>query len=322
MCMKIFIYCFTVFSFVFLNGAFSQSNIDTIFLKGSLNYGKNVAVFGGSVSCISASESAKNMWRNYLGMSVTTYGVSGAGFSSLQGVSMQYQVDKAGVYDIYILWASTNDYINHREIGSYTDYTEFDRYDKTKLTTQAGGINYCIKKIYEINPDAIIYFFTSSKEFGDRGGYDPFYSHGMVEYVEMQKKVCQLHGIPYLDQFSIGGFNIYNNKKFYMDAIHMNESGYKKLGELQVAFLAFPFSAGGIFSSISSNIVANLVTNNDYIVFVKNNLVTIKSLKEQKINIFNINGAIERRLCLNEGENTVSLSLGLHIIGNQKIVIK
>ncbi len=48
-------------------------------------------------------------------------------------------------FDIYPM-ASTNDYANHREVGSYTDYTELYGYDKEKLTTQAGGINYCIKK--------------------------------------------------------------------------------------------------------------------------------------------------------------------------------
>jgi len=127
-----------------------------------------------------------------------------------------------------------------RDVGCYTDYTEFDGFDKKKLTSQAGGINYCIKKIYEINPYAVIYFFTSSKAFNDRGGYDPFYSHGMIQYVEMQKKVCELHGITVLDQFSLGGYNIYNKHLYYNDPIHMNTSGYKKIGELQVSFLAFP----------------------------------------------------------------------------------
>ena len=153
---------------------------------------------------------------------------------------MQQQVDEAGVFDIYILWASTNDYTNKREVGSYTDFTEFDNYNTKKLTTQAGGINYCIKKIYEINPNATIYFFTSSKAFNDRGAYDPFYKEGMVEHVNMQKMICALHGIPVLDQFLLGGYNIYNKNLYYRDAIHMNELGYKKLGELQVSFLAFP----------------------------------------------------------------------------------
>jgi len=220
--------------------AFSQKKSEQSTFKESFNYGKSVAVFGGSVSVIPASDSAKILWKRYLGMTVTNYGVGGAGFSSLQGKSLQQQVNEAGVFDIYVLWASTNDYTNHRAVGTYTDYTEFDHYDTTKLVTQAGGINYCIKKIYEINPHAVIYFFTSGKAFTDRGGYDPFYEHGMNEFVEMQKKVCELHGIPFLDQFFLGGYNIYNKSLYYHDAIHMNASGYKKLGELQVSFLAFP----------------------------------------------------------------------------------
>lgn len=233
-------YFLVVLFFLVAGNAFSQNGIEVVPLKDSFNYGKSVAVFGGSVSVIPPSDSAKSLWEKYLGMTITNYGVPGAGFSSLQGKSLQQQVDEAGVFDIYILWASTNDYTNHREVGSYTDYTEFDGYDTEKRTTQAGGINYCIKKIYEINPQAVIYFFTSSKAFTDRGAYDPFYIQGMVEYVKMQKMICELHGIPVLDQFVLGGYNSYNKDLYYHDPIHMNELGYKKLGELQVAFLAFP----------------------------------------------------------------------------------
>lgn len=229
-----------VLLFLFSSSVFSQTDLDTLTLKESFNYGKSVAVFGGSVSVIPESESAKILWEEYLGMTITNYGVPGAGFSSLQGKSMQQQVDEAAVFDIYILWASTNDYTNNRAIGSYTDYSEFDGYDEEKLTTQAGGINYCIKKIYEINPHATIYFFTSSKAFNDRGAYDPLDSKGMIHYVDMQKKISELHGIPVLDQFLLGGYNIYNKNLYYRDAIHMNELGYKKIGELQVSFLAFP----------------------------------------------------------------------------------
>ena len=229
-----------VLFFLISTTVFSQAETDTLKLQESFNYGKSVAVFGGSVSVIPESDSAKVLWEERLGMTITNYGVPGAGFSSLQGKSMQQQVDEAGVFDIYILWASTNDYTNDRAIGTYTDYSEFDNYDEEKLTTQAGGINYCIKKIYEINPKATIYFFTSSKAFNDRGAYDPFYSEGMVKHVDMQKKISELHGVTVLDQFLLGGYNIYNKDLYYRDAIHMNELGYKKIGELQVSFLAFP----------------------------------------------------------------------------------
>ncbi len=225
----------TILFLLFSSTVFSQKTIEE-----SFNYGKSVAVFGGSVSVIPPSDSAKILWEKYLGMSITNYGVPGAGFSSLQGKSLQQQINEAGVFDIYILWASTNDYTNHREIGEYTDYTEFDGYDENKLITQAGGINYCIKKIYELNPEAPIYFFTSSKAFTERGAYDPFAENGMVKYVDMQKMICKLHGIPVLDQFELGGYNIYNKDLYYHDPIHMNVEGYKKIGKLQVSFLAFP----------------------------------------------------------------------------------
>jgi lysophospholipase L1-like esterase len=229
-----------LFFFLLSSQLFAQAIEEDLVIKNSLNYGKSVAVFGGSVSVIPESENAKIMWKERLGMSVTNFGVGGAGFSSLQGKSLQQQVDEAGVFDIYILWASTNDYTNKRENGSVTDYTEFDGFDEKKLVTQAGGINYCIKKIYELNPNATIYFFTSSKAFISRGSYDPLDPEGMAQYVEMQKKICELHGIPYLDQFINGGYNVYNQSLYYNDPIHMNGDGYKKLGELQVAFLAFP----------------------------------------------------------------------------------
>ncbi|WP_339880194.1 SGNH/GDSL hydrolase family protein [uncultured Algoriphagus sp.] len=231
-------YCAIIIFMLLHMGVFAQES--DLSIKNSFNYGKSVAVLGGSVSVIPSSEKAKIMWKERLGMSITNYGVGGAGFSSLQGKSLQQQVDEAGAFDIYILWASTNDYTNNRDVGEYTDYSEFDDFDESKLVTQAGGINYCIKKIYELNPNAQIYFFTSSKAFNDRGAYDPFEENGMVRYVNMQKKICEFHGIPYLDQFTLGGYSIYNKDLYYTDPIHMNEEGYKKLGELQVSFLAFP----------------------------------------------------------------------------------
>ena len=112
---------------------------------------KTIGVFGGSFSVISESDAAKKYWKEYLRCTVTNYGEGGAGYSSLQkglqGHSIQDQVDGAGVHDIYILWASTNDFTNSREIGTYSDYTAIDNYDDNKLVTQCGGINYCIKKI-------------------------------------------------------------------------------------------------------------------------------------------------------------------------------
>lgn len=227
---------------------FGNNQIDSIsnknFFESGKNYGKTVGVLGGSLSVLAESNTAKNMWREYLKMDVVDYGVGGAGFSSLQGFSVQQQANKAEKKDIYILWASTNDCTNNREVGEWTDYTQYDNYDTNKLTTQCGGINYCIKTLLEKNPECEIYFFTSLRYFGQDYGYNPFSKdtnaagYTLTQYIEAQKKCCEYYSIPVLDQFAIQGVNLFNYQVYYKeDKLHMNNKGYEKIGMKQVEFL-------------------------------------------------------------------------------------
>lgn len=235
---KYFINCISNFIFDGIKYYISNGKIPT------KNSGKSIGVFGGSLSVYSESETAKNIWRSILDAEVTSYGVAGAGFSSLQGTSIQQQVDNAAVHDIYVLWASTNDYTNNRECGDWSDYTEIDSYDESKLITQCGGINYAIKKLLEKNPKAEIYFFTSLRFFYNESGYNPFSNNTnstgktFADYVEAQKKCCEYYSIPVLDQFNIQGANIFNYEQYYKsDKLHMNEEGYAKIGYQQAYFL-------------------------------------------------------------------------------------
>ncbi len=211
----------------------------------SANYGASIAVLGGSLSVNEESNAAKQVWADKLGASVTTYGVGGAGFSREQGYSLQFQADTLGVHDVYVLWASTNDFTNDREIGCWSDYTEYDGYDDGRRSTQCGGINYCIKKIYEINPYAKIYFFTSLRMFMSDSGYNPYSKNAnrtgktFAEYIDAQKETCAYWGIPVLDQFAIQGVNPLTYKQFYKDdSLHMTEEGYRRIAPAQAAFLA------------------------------------------------------------------------------------
>ena len=213
--------------------------------KGTKNYGKRIAVFGGSLSVNKESDAAKQMWADLLNAEVTTYGVGGAGFSCEQGYTLQRQVDTAGVYDVYILWASTNDYTNSRECGTWKDFTAYDGFDESKLNSQCGGINYCIKKLQEKNPGAEIYFFTSLRFFGTDAGHNPFSEEPnktgktFADYIEAQKACCAHYGIPVLDQFNLLGITEFNCDLYYLpDKLHMNEEGYRRIGPVQAAFLA------------------------------------------------------------------------------------
>ena len=213
--------------------------------QGCRNYGKSIAVFGGSLSVRPESDAAKQIWADLLGAEVTTYGVGGAGFALSKGYSLQRQVDTAGVHDVYVLWASTNDFTGGKECGSWRDYTELDGYDASRLDTQCGGINYCIRKLREKNPDAEIYFFTSLRFFSRDSGYNPFSEDAnktgrtFAQYVQAQIECCRYHAVPVLDQFSLQGVDISNYEAFYQkDKLHMTAEGYRRIGPLQAAFLA------------------------------------------------------------------------------------
>ena len=212
---------------------------------GSKNYGKRIAVFGGSLSVNAESDVAKQLWADMLGAEVVTYGVGGAGFSIDQGYSLQKQVDTAGVYDVYVLWASTNDFTNDRPCGSWSDYTAADGYDESRRHTQCGGINYCIRRLLEKNPRAEIYFFTSLRFFGADSGHNPYSvspnktGKTFADYVEAQKACCAYYGIPVLDQFNLQGINEFNVENYYKgDLLHMNEEGYRRIAPVQAAFLS------------------------------------------------------------------------------------
>ena len=77
--------------------------------NSSINRNKSIGVFGGSYSIMEESHIVKDGWRHYLNNNVTDYGKSGYGFSSDQG-SIQDEVDSCDIKDIYVLWASTNDF--------------------------------------------------------------------------------------------------------------------------------------------------------------------------------------------------------------------
>ena len=191
------------------------------------------------------SDAAKQIWADLLKAQVTTYGVGGAGFSSMQGYSIQRQVDTAGVHDVYVLWASTNDFNGGRECGSWQDYTELDGYDESRLATQCGGINYCILALRRKNPQARIYFFTSLRFFRRDSGHNPYSTDvnatglNFADYVKAQIECCRYHGVPVLDQFSLQDIDEHNFETFYLpDKLHMNADGYRRIGPVQAAFLA------------------------------------------------------------------------------------
>lgn len=203
-------------------------------LPASGNVRMRIAVFGGSLSVRSQSDAAKQIWADELDAEVTTYGVGGAGFAISRGYSIQKQVDTAGVYDVYVLWASTNDFTKNETCG---------KWNTTDRDTQCGGIDYCIHRLREKNPDATIVFLTSLRFFKRDSGFNPHSKDRnktgktFAQYVREQIRCCRHHGVPVLNQFRIQDVDVDNYKCFYLDdKLHMNEAGYLRIAPAQVSF--------------------------------------------------------------------------------------
>jgi len=184
-----------------------------------------VGVFGGSIASLPESETAKTIWERGLNISVTSEGASGKGFSSRTNpYSIPVQIANSPMYDIYILWASTNDMGTNSPIGVIgIDDPE----------TQSGGMLNSIELIRQININALILLFTSLPRFDNEELLNMLH-----EYVLGQIVFCEEYQIPYLDQYSKSLFNWENYTEFYMpDNIHLTDAGYAYIAYRQLDFI-------------------------------------------------------------------------------------
>lgn len=185
-----------------------------------------IGVFGGSLSSLPESETAKKIWLDTLGRTffkVETKGIGGAGFSALTKNNIPSQIRNSKPYDVYLLWASTNDYFSKAPVG--------DNFSNDTIS-QCGSIKYSINLIKQKNSDALIIFFTSLPFFYKDDNFAP--------YVSVQKSICLENGIPFLDQNNIFGITYLNSSQsvFYkQDLVHMTNEGYQYIGPTQAQFV-------------------------------------------------------------------------------------
>lgn len=208
---------------------------------------KTMALLGASTTVRPESHVCKDYWTEQLDLEVRDYGIGGAGFSNtVQTPGVQEAVDDLCVaqrppYDIYLIWAPSNDFKREATIGKITDYTAADGYDNSKRSTVYGGMNYVLRKIRTHNPEARIVLFTTIPRF-DCGtlGYDvnATASNSLRRYVDAQIAWAEANGIPYLDTFRQCGINGSNYQNYTVsDNIHLNEAGYALLKVMTAEFL-------------------------------------------------------------------------------------
>lgn len=230
----------------------------------SKNYGRKVQVFGGSLSVKHESETAKQYWKEFLNLSIQSCGRCGAGYAmdssqlvnlaadnglefhmGYNNVQEQIRYYASPDYDIYILWCSTDDYTRSLPIGSPDDYTNKDGFDPSRLKTQCGGLNYCIRILRQLNPHATIYIFGSLKYAQSIGGYEKkndyvnLIGERFYDYIKAQKEVAERQGVRFLDQYDYPVMIRRNFPLFFLsDLFHLTDEGYAAIAPFQTKFLA------------------------------------------------------------------------------------
>lgn len=207
--------------------------------------GATVAYFGASLANNKECDVAKEMLANALQCKVVTYGYGGYAFGDGNRTLKTY-ADQLRAHDVYILFATTNDYFRDVPLGLPTDYTAADGFDGGKTASACGGLNYILQQIRRRNPKALVVAFNCPKFFNavrsdgmDRSSQATNgLGLGFHDYLDAYEACFRNAGVPCLDQWAFEGFTPKNWMEFYMeDGVHLNENGYFLLGILQLNFL-------------------------------------------------------------------------------------
>lgn len=210
--------------------------------------GKTICIFGGSVSRLCSTFGGASVMESMSGVSIINKGQDGGGYAKGTTIVDGTPVFASGgicdnvnqatqngqpVYDIYLLWSSTNDlYVTP---GDVTDYSFVDNYDVDKLTTQCGGMNYCIKKLQEFAPESRIIVIGSMEAVGFTYISD---FNRLQTLVEKQEAVAKFQSLPFFSLWANSGANYYNRDAFFQwtvenegesrnDGTHPNKWAYK-----------------------------------------------------------------------------------------------
>lgn len=233
----------------------------------SQNYGKKIAIFGGSFAQNMAVESDDYQFEykrtsynlvDYIAeklgaVAFDDYAVGGQGMrcddDSPFPVHLMNQLKIAqskSIYDVYIIMGGVNDYwCDKVPLGESTGYASGSSDDEEQNISYCGGLLKAIDYIRVNAPNAKIYTITPFKGYNAEWGWNPrtksrnTYGNTFYEFIQAQKEVSQVKGVPCLDLWGMQGFSGANASEHYIsDLLHPNGNGYYKVSEKFLEFIA------------------------------------------------------------------------------------
>lgn len=223
----------------------------------SPSYGKKIAFFGGSfaqnMSLTSTPWSFEYQGRTYSLMQYIAEKLGATSFDDYavgsQGVivgdiPIMEQLQTAGAgYDIYVIFGGINDFGNEIPLGESNGAADD--------TTYCGGLKKAIDWIRSNNKSAKIYTVTPFKAYKPDDRYwNPRSNikkkgHTFYEFIQAQKEVAQIHGVPCFDLWANQQFSGASAwEHYYTDLLHPNGKGYQAVADALVEFLAYGLGSG------------------------------------------------------------------------------
>ena len=181
---------------------------------------QKVAVFGGSFSCVPASQVAKKAWSQAFGVEVVDFGIGGTGF--VTGAEAHNDVPNqicralasGNRFCAFIFWASTNDIWRTVE-------------------EQNASIERCVAKIRAESPGSAVLLFASMPV-----PLDSAKNALLGRFAAGQIATCARLDVPCLDLYHRSGITAENAERLTeADQVHPNEAAYAMVKDLQVEFL-------------------------------------------------------------------------------------
>lgn len=223
----------------------------------SPNYGKKIAFFGGSfaqnMSLTSTPWSFDYQGRTYSLMQYIAEKLGATSFDDYavgsQGVivgdiPIMEQLQTAGAgYDIYVIFGGINDFGKEISLGESNGAADD--------TTYCGGLKAAFDWIRSNNKSAKIYTVTPFKAYEPDDRYwNPRSNikkkgHTFYEFIQAQKEVAQIHGVPCFDLWANQQFSGASaSEHYYTDLLHPNGKGYLAVADALVEFLAYGLGSG------------------------------------------------------------------------------
>lgn len=240
--------------------------------------GKSIAFFGGSMCHLAVGKGSISQYTDttksntitekigyireqleYYGANIVNYAVSGSGFlRPIDGKTIFSQASNANVHDIYVIWASTNDWT----MGAYP-LGEFDDYQKDgKVDTVCGALNATISALIDKNKNAKIYVLLPMKGVDTRGidfangkygnamsdiistHYKNPMGYTFGDYINAVVKVCAFRGVAVADTFSTANLSLAQIMNSAITGLYWNEGLLVGGSDVYVGYYIHPRRAG------------------------------------------------------------------------------